>query len=70
MPFFYWNRLLTVASILYRMLERPDASLDPARCTPTIHGFSSGLVRSYAVARQAFVDAGGERLLGVSVPEI
>jgi hypothetical protein len=24
--------------------------------------------QKYAIARQAFVDAGGERLLGVSVP--
>jgi serine/threonine protein kinase len=41
----------------YRMLERPDASLDPARLHADYPRLLSGLVR--AVARQAFVDAGG-----------
>jgi eukaryotic-like serine/threonine-protein kinase len=51
-----------------RMLKRPDAWLDSARLHADYPRLVERARQKYAVARQAFVDAGGERLLGVSVP--
>src|SRR5262245_15010041 len=52
----------------HRMLERPDAWLDPARLHTDYPRIFERARQKYAIAREAFVDAGGERLLGVSVP--
>jgi hypothetical protein len=52
----------------YRMLLRPDAWLDAARSHADFPRVFARAREKYTVARQAFVDAGGERLLGVSLP--
>ena len=63
-----WERALDRGFNPYRLLIRADPSLDAARSHA---GFPRLLERArekYAAARQAFVDAGGERLLGVTLP--
>lgn len=52
----------------YRMLLRSDTWLDAARSHADFPRLFARARQKYAVARQAFVDAGGERLLGVTVP--
>jgi serine/threonine-protein kinase len=52
----------------YRMLQRPDAWLDPARSHAGFPGLFARARHKYGIARQEFVDAGGERLLAVTVP--
>jgi hypothetical protein len=52
----------------YRMLLRSDTWLDAARSHANFPRLFARARQKYAVARQAFIDAGGERLLGVTVP--
>ncbi len=52
----------------YRMLQRSDSSLDAARSHAHFPPLLARARQTYLIARQAFVDAGGERLLGVTVP--
>lgn len=51
----------------YRVLRRSDSSLDAARSHSSFPHLLERARNQYLVARQAFVDAGGERLLGVTV---
>jgi hypothetical protein len=52
----------------YRVLVRSDSFLDGARSQTDFPRLLERARQKYLAARQAFIDAGGERLLGVSVP--
>jgi eukaryotic-like serine/threonine-protein kinase len=52
----------------YRLLRRPDPWLDSARSHSRFAHLDERARDKYINTRQAFVDANGERLLGVTVP--
>ena len=54
----------------YRMLMRTDAWWDAARAHADFPRVFERARQKYGIARQAFIDVGGERLLGVTVPPV
>jgi TolB-like protein/tetratricopeptide (TPR) repeat protein len=52
----------------YRFLRSSDGALNCARAHPAYPSLLGAARTRYESARQAFIDAGGERLLGVTIP--
>ena len=63
-----WERALDRGFNPYRMLLRSDSWLDAARSHADFPRLFARARDTYIAARRAFVDAGGERLLGVTLP--
>jgi hypothetical protein len=52
----------------YRVLRSSDSAWNAVRAHPAYPPLLDAARTKYQNARQAFIDAGGERLLGVTVP--
>ncbi len=62
------GKVLDRGFVCYRMLIREDPWLDSLRSAPGFKELLEGAKARYQEALGAYVEAGGERLLGVSVP--
>ena len=62
-----FKRSLDGGYVMYRALVREDPFLDPVRATPEFQELVERAESRYRESLDAFVDAGGERLLGPSL---